>query len=262
VSYDRFHEAALRGLETGFTVASIASSPLTTCGPDDNPEDVLKREHWKDFDAIPVKDEGRIVAVIERGTGQKRVLDSSILVSASQPLREFLATPGLAEDGYRLVLSGSEIDGVVTPSDLLRLPVRVFAFALLARIEPTMIDVLQERNLSMGEWIPWLSERRQREIVNRERRMSANRLNPDMIEFTQFGEKVEILLKLDLISETTAEAAGRLTDLRNQIAHQRGYADDKEGLRLFLKRLQQSYDFIEVLEILAVSPDLAAREAG
>jgi hypothetical protein len=56
-------------------------------------------------------------------------LAESMLVAGSLSLVAFL--PRIADRDYRLVLERERIMGVVTPSDVVQLPVRLLVFALL-----------------------------------------------------------------------------------------------------------------------------------
>lgn len=241
-------EATLKGFEAGLTVGSITSYPIITCDVDEEPQDVLARDDWSDFDVIPMRQDGSIVAVIERRNRVKRPLESRILVSANQPLEAFLATQGLIDDGYRLVIFGAEIEGIVTPSDLLRLPVRVFAFALLSHLEQVMNRVINDRHSCSDQWLAYLSDDRRGEFQQRQQQMHAERLNPDALEFVYLSDKAEILRKSGVISRAESKKLGGLVELRNQITHNRDYAHDHAELRDFMRRLQSIPEFISRLE--------------
>ncbi len=73
----------MKGLEAGLTVGTIASSPIMTCSPTDDPAAVLSE--WPDFDVIPVEDQGQIVAIVERSSESRRPLDSGMLVASGLP---------------------------------------------------------------------------------------------------------------------------------------------------------------------------------
>jgi hypothetical protein len=88
------------------------------------------------LDQIPILDDGRMVALWERVGEWKRLLDDSLLVSADAPLWDFIHT--LNEQPYRLVVDKTKIAGIVTLSDLLKVPVFVLAFSLLAELELAM----------------------------------------------------------------------------------------------------------------------------
>ena len=72
----------------------------------------------------------------ERVGKRRRPLDDSLLVSADAPLWDFIHT--VHEQPYRLVVEKTKIAGIVTWSDLLKVPVFVLAFSLLAELELAM----------------------------------------------------------------------------------------------------------------------------
>lgn len=234
-----FLQATMRGLEAGLTVGTIASSPIETCMVHDEPEDVLSRPKWSDYDALPVIDGDRIVAVIERATRMRRPLDSSVLVSANQPLEEFLTQRGLVEDGYRLVIFGGKIGGIVTPSDLLRLPVRVLAFALLSHLEMTMAKIIDCHCPETEQWLYILSKERRDELLCLQETLRQDQLNPHMLEFTYMSEKLRVLKCLNLISKSLIRKSGSLNDFRNQIAHNHNYVRNRIELSRFLDRMER-----------------------
>lgn len=254
MALESYLETTLKGFEAGLTVGTIASSPIVTCGIDDEPEDVLAVAKWSEFDFLPVADGSRIVAIIERRSHMRRPLDSGMLVSASQPLEHFLAAPGLLDDGYRLVIFGDRIKGIVTPSDLLRLPVRVFAFTLLSHLEQTMNRMIIQHYSCPEQWLPLLTEKRRTAIKQRQRELSEERLNPDELEFADLSDKITILSKSKLVKPNEAKRLGGISNTRNQVVHGRDYVANHAELRDFMRRLNSIPSLISTLENGATKP--------
>jgi len=73
----------------------------------------------------------------------RRPLDDSVLVAADNPLSQFIRT--IHQQPYRLVVDGTAIRGIVTWSDLLKLPVTVLAFSLVAQLELAMNSRIKEK---------------------------------------------------------------------------------------------------------------------
>src|ERR1039458_928386 len=116
--------ASLAGLNEGLRVKHIAASPLLKCSLEDELAQVLARPALEGIDQIPIMDDGRIVALWEHSREWKRrPLDDSLLVSADAPLWHFIHT--VHEQPYRLVVEQTRITGIVTWSDLLKVPVLV-----------------------------------------------------------------------------------------------------------------------------------------
>ncbi len=118
----------LAGLNEGLRVRHIATFGLAKCAATDDPNEVLGRDDLRDFDQIPVHDGTQIVGILERATGKCRPLDESVLVSADDPLSHFIHT--VHEQPYRLVVEGTAITGIVTWSDIAKVPVLVLGYCV------------------------------------------------------------------------------------------------------------------------------------
>ena len=92
-----------------------------------------------------------------------RGLDDSMLVSAEECLPKFL--PFLQDCPYRLVVKGTEIQGIVTLSDVAKLPVRLMAFTLVTHLEMLMARVIREKYQTDADFLAQLHPR-QRPTVN------------------------------------------------------------------------------------------------
>ncbi|MEO8953486.1 MAG: CBS domain-containing protein, partial [Ktedonobacteraceae bacterium] len=145
---DSIFDTTMMGLETGLQVQHIATleRELRTCSIDDSRDCValFADSQFEDFDQIPIRKEHSIVGVITKGCEGSiqnclHPLDESMLISAQEPLKQIIE---LMEwpPSYRLVLQGGSIRGIVTRSDLLKLPVRLFAFTCVTHLELLMID--------------------------------------------------------------------------------------------------------------------------
>jgi predicted transcriptional regulator len=61
-----------------------------------------------------------------------RELRLGLLVASDEPLKRII--PLLVESPHRLVVQGTRIEGIVTSSDVHKLPVRLLAFALVTHL--------------------------------------------------------------------------------------------------------------------------------
>jgi len=154
-------ETTLAGLDAGLRVRHIATFDVQSCEPEDSAAAVFERH--PDFDQFPVTQDGRVIGVIERGDGEMggpvrdhfRRLDDSMLVSAEEPLTGFIS---LLEEKphYRLVVLGTRIAGIVTRSDLIKLPVRLVAFMAITHLEILMADLIRARCGDDDAWLALL----------------------------------------------------------------------------------------------------------
>ena len=82
-------------------------------------------------------------------------LDDPMLVSGDEPLMRFL--PLLAERPFRLVVMGARIQGIVTRSDVLKLPVYLLAFTLITHLKMVMARLIPAKHPDDDGWIERLS---------------------------------------------------------------------------------------------------------
>ena len=71
-------------------------------------------------------------------------LDDSLLTTADQPLMALLHDL-VVPPYYRLVVEGKDMRGIVTRSDVLKLPVRVLAFTFIADVESLLNKKITQR---------------------------------------------------------------------------------------------------------------------
>jgi hypothetical protein len=238
-------DLTMKGLEAGLKVGDIATYGFLTCEASDNASEVLERPAFALFDCIPVRDGERVIGVLERngrsvsGTARSsmRPLDDTLLVAADEALKGFI--PLLVESPHRLVVRGARIDGIVTSSDVHKLPVRLLAFALVTHLEMTMTDVIR-RTSSEDEWLGCLGERRRGRVLQKLEDLRARNFDPPLLELTDFCDKRDILAKKGLFGSEKAQAIRdfrQIEELRNSVAHAATYAQDAERFREFVDLL-------------------------
>jgi hypothetical protein len=250
---DDILRATMTGLESGLRVLHIAATPLQVRESSDSAAEVLRDPSLRDYDRIPVTENGRIVGVLERSPGVRdgccgkhmRRLDDSILISAEEPLTKLL--PLLQHSPYRLVLRGPEIQGIVTRSDIAKLPVRVLVFTLITQLEMVMADLIRKRCPSHKQWLLLLSPGRREKLTEKEQKSKEENLNLPLLELTDFCDKRTIVKKLLKLPNDFEEALVDIEKLRNTLAHAGDYAQDAERLRDFLDRLRLAQKWIDEL---------------
>ena len=216
-------------------------SAFVTCRSDESLVEVGGR-NTEEFDHLPVirvAEDGAetivglldFAAVGSSGCPQGTVkewmnqLSENILIGADANILKFVETADLQR--CRLVVSGSEISGLVSLSDLQRLPVRVALFATITHSEITMAGAIRREFNASESWLDRLSNDRRSKIC-KEISSSTNEDGfVDSLLFTQFGDKVTIIRKSPQFewSKTKFEKEmGKVENLRNQIAHANDYA--------------------------------------
>lgn len=247
-------ERTLEGYAQGFHVSHIATFDLETCSPDEDSREVFQR--FPLFDQIPVRDGERVVGVLERPQGeipcgrvstQMRMLDDSLLVSGDATLKEFF--PLIARPPYyRLVLQGAKINGIVTRSDMLKLPVRLYVFALVTNLELLMMEIIKQQLPQDNDWLPLLSTKRQENVINKQKMYASQRMDPLLIEFTDFCDKRVILKEHLNLGKTFEKDLKDIENvLRNPLAHAATFVEDDAGLERFIRTLESTHTWIQQL---------------
>jgi hypothetical protein len=181
----------MSGLEKGLQVIHITTpaDQLLCCQDDEDIETILIRPDLKQFDQIPVKKQETIIGLLKRrecpegAKGAARdymqPLGESILVSADTPLLTFIENQ---ESLDRIVISGTKIYGLVTRSDLLKLPVSLLGFALVTHIEALMLNMIRVIDIDKDEWLMFLKRGRRNYIQDKFKQLTSHRSDPDKLE--------------------------------------------------------------------------------
>jgi hypothetical protein len=242
-------DGAMQGLEAGFRVLHIATFDLKTCRASDDLERTLDNPELAGFDHIPVQQDSGVVGLLERQAGRgsgpvsrhMRQIDPSYLVAAEAPLRAFI--PLVGENPYWLVVRVAGIQGIVTRSDLLKLPVRLHIFTLVTHLETVMADVIRGHSRS-DNWLDRLGDLRRRKIRERQRRLQSKSLDPPLVELTDFYDKTIIVEKLLHLGKDFTEALDSIRDLRNKVAHGVTFVNNNADVRRFVERMSAAEKWI------------------
>lgn len=256
-------EATMSGLEAGLRVLHIATFNPQFCRPDTDTGQVLADEALRDFDYIPVKDGQRCVGVLRRGGGatdgpvstRMDLLTDAMIVSADAPLSQFI--PIMAGEPYRLVVGGPQIQGVVgivTRSDMLKLPVRLLAFTQVTHLEMVLAEVIRARCASDDEWMDRLSPSRRKGVRDKIQEARDDGIDPPALEFTGFCDKRDIVAKLYRPGKSFKDDLKKIEDLRNTVAHAGSYAGTETQLKIFLEALRLTSSWTDQLHTRLAGP--------
>ena len=249
-------DLTMKGLETGLRVGDIATYGFEACSVDAEVSDVMTDPNLQLFDCIPVFARGRVVGVLERNGrtmsgpagGAMRHLDDALLVSWDEPLKSFL--PLLVETPHRLVVRGASIEGIVTSSDIHKLPVRLLAFALVTHLETAMAALIVGTS-DGDDWLDLLSNGRQQKVAKKTKALRNESFDPPLIELTDFCDKRDVLAARGFLDEPDrAEAVAdfkSIEDLRNSVAHAASYAQNDDQLARFVTLLGLTEAWIDRL---------------
>jgi hypothetical protein len=224
-------------LHSGLTIDLISTpaDSLATCSQDEAVSDVLERNP-EDFDFIPVVDENRRFVGMFNASAQRGrrtlatiwqyfvPLSEEYLIGADASILDFVLDAD--QRPCRLVISGAKIVGLVSLSDLQRLPARAALFALITGFEITMTEFIKKKYPEDAGWLKLLASKRQQKIKDEMSNARAGDSYVDSLLFTQFCDKKEIVtLNFPEDRREAHEAKlSKIEKLRNSIAHANEYA--------------------------------------
>ena len=229
--------AVLDSMEQSLSVDLIATRPMVTCNCDDSAQEVLRRPGFNGIDQIPVRREGSVIGVLERAVSEgeccrsgecMRTLDERMLVASTTGILSYVHLA--AGSPYHLVLKHGTIDGIVTPSDLLKLPVRLVLFAYLTHFEATMARVIRAR-CPDESWQDRLKPTRLKRAEGEFEEGCKTNVYAERLYYTQWCDKRDILAAV-LPESVRGSKTGfvddcdQLEDLRNCVMHTNQYLPD------------------------------------
>lgn len=243
-SLDGDRDAVLSHLERSTPVRLMATiGAFTAANATESVADAIRRADQHRFDYLPVREgaEGPVVGLFVRenapSDGGARVRDvmqplsSANLIAIDAPLLQFV----LNADGNpcRLVLDDTEIRGLVTLSDIQRLPVRTALFGLFIHLELLLTEVLRREIGPDRSPFEFLSGNRAEEAQKRWEKFRSSSRDHDSYSALMFGDKKTIAKKLKLCGLSGMRIDTELNsienNLRNPIAHGADYALTKEA---------------------------------
>ncbi|RWK41714.1 hypothetical protein [Mesorhizobium sp.] len=238
-----------QALHAGLNVSMIATGRehFAYCRLDDSLRAVAERNESK-FDFMPVVEggegNGHIVGTIQLDcyfeapapdtpvSGAYRPLHENCLIGADASILSFVKEADIRP--FRLLVSDQGVVGLVSLSDLQKLPVRAALFGLVTGLEIAMTEAIQVADPNGEKWLNCISAKRQDDLRKRiEDARSKEGIVTELL-FTQFCDKRDILISL-LFSKETARRREelertfkRIEDLRNDLAHANDYAANRQ----------------------------------
>ena len=233
-------------VQDGLTVDMIMTrrNDLMTCRCEEAAREVKARNNEHRFSFIPVKDgNGRIQGLYHArrwfdqeapdgpiGDDFER-LSEDLVIGANASILEFVRTAD--ERPTRLVISGDQIAGLISQSDLQLLPVRAALSTLMTSLEMAMAERIEaEWPDTASDWLNLLSPGRRTKILERIDIAREEDGFVNEIVFADLPDKADIIVKRRLIGGSATKlrrcfkAVGRL---RNKLAHANYYAETPEA---------------------------------
>ncbi|WCB93801.1 hypothetical protein DSM104299_02517 [Baekduia alba] len=246
-------------------VSHLSSSPLRTAFLSDKVSTVRAWASAAAINYVPVRRNGRIVGVLENVIGDllgtdagprraseedlvhtaMRSLSSDMLIEGGQPLGG-LVDELLKAPHYRLVVDGGQLESIVTPSDLCKLPMRVLVFSQVARLEATITDAIRRMYVTEEDAVSALGQGAQAQILGQLKEMHSKSLDPSLIELASLRQKAAILASRGVFAGDEHEVDADFKDLyerlRNPLMHAASFVDDSLDA---LIRLSRQLEFIQ-----------------
>jgi hypothetical protein len=185
----------------------------------------------------PAKIEGRVDEKFSR-------LSEEFIIGGDSSILEFIKDADARP--CRLIVSGSNIAGLVSLSDLQKLPVRAVLFALVTGLEITMMDAIRRLYKDDGNWLTVLSPGRRSLIEEQTKEAKAIDSFVNTLLFTQFCDKKTLIKHHGLKSRSKSSIEQTLSEieaLRNNIAHANDYAKTPQEAREICKTIR---DLLEI----------------
>ena len=261
---DDDYEETLAQLESALQVRHIAHKPLITVRHDATPAEAERLADEETLNNLPVVGpDNAIVGVLENVNREipelahpsrdvqavehsMERLNDRILVESHQSI-EGLLEDLLRAPYYQLVVTHGRIDGIVTASDLNKAPVRVMAYATVARLETAMsVAIRTLTNEDDDAAIAHLGDDGAGRVRGHHKWLRKKHLNIALLDATSLKQKGIILARLGVFG---ADDDGAIEDefeglherLRNPLMHMSPFVGDSiERLRDFADDLARA----------------------
>jgi hypothetical protein len=255
-------------MERAVTVDLIATFEpnLVSCAPTDKIDRLRSNSDYAAFDYLPVQLDGRIVgllplhqfrnreelSVAETAGHGMRALEQAILIASGTGVLRYMEEA--EESPCRLVMRGTRIAGIVTISDLQKLPVRPALFLLITHLELLMAAAIRAHFKDRPEdcWLSLLGTRR--DNVEREwQDLNSRNMAVDRITATQFADKRRILIESGLLKGSRKQVKAQfeaIERLRDSLAHASDYALTMENANKTIKTVKEAQEWINYLQKL------------
>ena len=237
----------ISAIQAGLTVRLVmtARASLMTCRPDD-PVDAIMADNVGQFSFLPVENEGRICGLYraEQWFGREELpsrpigqdfepLTEDNLLGSDASILKFLTTA--VAHPTRLVVSDSEVVGLVCLSDVQKLPVRAALFSVLTALEIAMARRIEETWPDDPDgWLGLLSHARRDKVEKEVKNAKQNDTFVSHIVLTQFADKATIIRKQGLVPGSRSSLNRDLRSirtLRDALAHANHYGETSRAAR-------------------------------
>ena len=236
----------LNEIQTRLRVSMIMTTRdrMAVCRQDELIAEVLERNNGQ-FTYLPVVDrDEKVIGIFDcfsdeaKSSGdatiksQLQALNEDLLIGGDASIYEFLSSAD--ERPVRLVVSGTNVTGLVTFSDLQQLPVRVSIFSLLTNLELMLAELILQEFPSDEDWIALLASSARDAILARADATKAQDTFVSNLTLSQLSDKMNIVRKSGLINIENKRLKNMffgIRNLRNSIAHAKDFAQSPDEVK-------------------------------
>jgi len=251
-------ESILGIAERSLRASDLAEQDLWFVEPSWNAGRALEEMDRKNIDIAPIRDEpvqryvvrDKLRDIQDQGplTVAAHPVDVVHLVTGNLGLAEALDL--LLERGFLFTIEGGRISGIITPSDIQRVPVSMVVFSLILAAEAGLSELIVTSYGSEAAWMAHMSGPRLTQIEGRfnerqGRNAETSRLDLLMLEdrLTLVGKSASLWQALGFKSRRRFDAwAGLLQRTRGALAHGRTVLDveqDPEEALHLIRRVRE-----------------------
>jgi CBS domain-containing protein len=248
--------------ERALRAADLATRDLWRVDPSWSCGEAAQRMTERDFDVAPVDETPlrRFVLrkELERVTSDESVdaaampIDATHVVTGDLGLADTLDLLGHRE--FVFVIEGNEVVGLITLSDLQRIPVGMAVLAIILATELGLNELIARR---YGEWgfLAHLSEDRRRQVLERHEELRRRNLETSPIDALMLEERLTLVGKVQRFRRELGFPSRKryeswteeLKRLRNALAHGNTLLDHQPDARRALELVGRVRSFAEAV---------------
>jgi len=242
-------------LDQVFTVETIMTphdDQLLVWSGSESIEAIWQKATQLRIDTVPVTENGAITAVLKQGSNQSLPLTPNWLISRDTSIPELLKLFVTNGQTCLFVFYKQEVIGLVTPSDLNKLPACTYFYNLLAELEILIASHAKQHLGQLDEDdLAQLEHKSESEELSKQ--LEKSNLGIDPIHTLSLSDLVNIISRSEALyrklgfnsSSQVLKNLGGLVALRNQIMHPvRRVLDDSQDINKLNERIQRALHLI------------------
>ncbi len=189
-------------------------------------------------------------------------LTEKYLIGANESIIKFMQHKH--EHGFCLTVSGGRISGLVSISDLQRLPVQVAVFAMITVFEMTMGDTIRCLHNGSESWKTELKHTRRASLQKKiDAARSGSLFVDDDVMYTEFCDKRDIIWKrVRKQHPAFYRDAKQIESIRNALAHANNTVLGPKGVEQACNTISMIYFWLEELQTLCCKHQSPRRRAS